>query len=94
MKNINIIKGKPVTFEYSKTGILNTIYIDDIIIDIIKMTPEQIENWTGGDELNGGSWLDIFRDCESYLTQDNQTKEVDSYHGANYDYEKALFAFL
>lgn len=94
MKNIEIIEGKPVTFEYSKTGLLKSIYIDDIIIDVTKMTPEQINNWTGGNKLNGEFWIDIFRDCESYLTKDSRTKEVDSYHGINYDYEKALFAFL
>lgn len=98
MKNIEIIEGKPVAFEYSKTGMLNTVRFDDIIIDVTKMTKENIENWTGYPieylPLNGQFWLEIFVDCDSYTSQSERTRSVDSFHGHNFNLDEAIYSLI
>lgn len=93
MKNINIIEGVPVTFEMDKTGVLKSIYFNDIIIDVIKMTPHQKNEWCGNDKINGSFWIDIFIDSES-LSQTLKTKSVDSFHGGNYNLNKAIHSLI
>lgn len=92
--NINMIEGKPVTFKYSKTGQLKEIAFDDIIIYVIKMSPEQVQKWTGDDELNGEYWLDIFVDHKSDVSPSSRTEDWDSFHGNNYDINEAIHGLI
>ena len=58
------------------------------------MSKEQIELWTGGEELNGRFWLNVFHEIDGITSQGPTTKSVDSFHGHNYSIDEAILSLL